>query len=47
MKRSRFTEEPIIGILKEFEYEDHRLEKMYADVSMENHSLKDLIDRKL
>ena len=88
MKRSKFTEEQIIGILreadaggtvkdlcrrhgiatatyyqwkskyggleasdlkrmKELEYENSRLKKMYADVSMENHSLKDLIDRKL
>lgn len=33
--------------LKELEHENSRLKKMYADVSMENHALKDLIDRKL
>ncbi len=88
MKRSRFTEEQIIGILKEsdaggtvkelcrrhgistgcfyqwkstyggleasdlkrlkeLEYENNRLKRLYADVSLENHALKDLIDRKL
>ena len=88
MKRSRFTEEQIVAImkeadaggtvkdvcrrhgiasatyyqwksknggldasdlkkLKELEYENTRLKKMYADLSLENHSLKDLIDRKL
>jgi putative transposase len=33
--------------LKELEHENSRLKKMYADVSMENHALKDLIDRKV
>ena len=33
--------------LKELEHENSRLKKMYADLSLENHSLKDLIDRKL
>ena len=88
MKRSRFTEEQIVAImkeadaggtvkdvcrrhgiapatyyqwkskyggleasdlkkLKELEYENTRLKKMYADLSLENRGLKDLIDRKL
>jgi len=88
MKRSRFTEEQIVSImkeadaggtvkelcrrhgvspatyykwkskyggleasdlkrLKELEYENSRLKKMYADLSLENLALKDLIDRKL
>ena len=33
--------------LKELEHENSRLKKMYADVSMENHARKDLIDRKV
>ena len=33
--------------LKELEYENSRLKKMYADLSLENLALKDLIDRKL
>ena len=33
--------------LKELEHENSRLEKMYADLSLENHALTDLIDRKL
>jgi len=33
--------------MKELEQENGRLKKMYADLSLENHALKDLIDRKL
>ena len=33
--------------LKELEHENAQLKKLYADVSLENHALKDLIDRKL
>lgn len=88
MKRSRFTEEQIISILKEadaeesvgevcrrhgisratyyqwkskyagmepsdvkrlkeLERENDRLKRMYADLSLENNALKDLIHRKL
>ena len=88
MKRTRFTEHQIIGILKkqdsglkvadicrehgisdatfynwkakygglqvsdvkklkELEAENFRLKKMYAELSMENYALKDLISKKL
>jgi len=33
--------------LKELERENDRLKRMYADLSLENNSLKDLIHRKL
>ena len=33
--------------LKELEGEYRRLKQMYADVSLENHALKDLIEKKL
>lgn len=33
--------------LKELEQEHSKLKKMYADVSMENYALKDLISKKL
>ncbi len=33
--------------LKELEHENGRLKKMYADLSLENDALKDLIHRKL
>jgi len=33
--------------LKELEAENFRLKKMYAEVSMENYALKDLISKKL
>jgi putative transposase len=33
--------------LKELEHENNRLKKMYADLSLENNALKDLIHRKL
>ena len=32
---------------RELEYENGRLKRIYADLSLENHALKDLIDRKL
>ncbi len=33
--------------LKELEAENTRLKQMYADLSLENHALKDLIEKKL
>jgi putative transposase len=33
--------------LKELEMENSRLKKMYAEMSMENYALKDLIEKKL
>lgn len=33
--------------LKEMEAEHSRLKRMYADLAMENHALKDLIEKKL
>lgn len=33
--------------MKELEAENSKLKRMYADMAMENHALKDLIDRKL
>jgi len=33
--------------LKELEAENTRLKRLYADLALENHALKDLIDRKL
>jgi putative transposase len=33
--------------LKEMETEHSRLKRMYADLAMENHALKDLIEKKL
>ena len=33
--------------LRELEYENRRLKQMYADLSLENTALKDLIHRKL
>jgi len=33
--------------LKELEYENSRLKRMYADISLENTALKDLISKKL
>ena len=33
--------------LKELEEENSRLKRMYAEISMENHAMKDLITKKL
>ena len=33
--------------MKELEAENSKLKRMYADMAMENHALKELIDRKL
>ena len=33
--------------LKELEEENRRLKQMYADLSLENRALKDIIERKL
>ncbi len=33
--------------MKEMEFELGRLKRMYADLAMENHALKDLIEKKL
>ena len=33
--------------LKELEAENTKLERLYAELALENHALKDLIDRKL
>jgi len=33
--------------LKELEEENSKLKKMYADMALENHALKDLIEKKL
>jgi putative transposase len=36
-----------IKLLKELEEENRRLKQMYADLSLENRALKDVIERKL
>ena len=33
--------------LKELEHENPRLKRMYADLAMENHALKELLEKKL
>ncbi|KRT55146.1 hypothetical protein Ga0074115_11442 [endosymbiont of Ridgeia piscesae] len=33
--------------LKDLEEENHRLKQMYADLSLENRALKDIIEKKL
>jgi len=33
--------------LRELEYENARLKQMYADLSLENRALKDVIEKKL
>lgn len=33
--------------MKELEQENHKLKRMYADMALENHALKDLIEKKL
>ena len=38
---------PDIKRLRELEYENARLKQMYADLSLENRALKDVIEKKL
>jgi putative transposase len=33
--------------MKELEQENYKLKRMYADMALENHALKDLIEKKL
>lgn len=33
--------------MKELEQENHKLKRLYADMALENHALKDLIEKKL
>ncbi len=62
MKKSRFTDTQIVGILndaeagmkvsdikrlKELEDGNTKLKKMFADMALENHALKDLLEKKL
>ncbi len=36
-----------IGRMRDLEYENARLKQMYADLSLENRALKDVIEKKL
>lgn len=45
MKRSRFTEEQIIAVLREQE-ENAKLKRLLADAMLDNVALKDLLSKK-
>lgn len=45
MRKSRFTETWIVGILNEAEAEHAKLKRMYADLALENRAMKDLIEK--
>jgi putative transposase len=46
MKATRYTEEKIIGVLKEAEAENTKLKRLLADVELDKAALKDLLGRK-
>ena len=44
MRKSKFTESQIVGILKEAEEaENAKLRRMYADLTLENAAIKDVM----
>lgn len=46
MKTTRFSEVPIIGVLKELESENAKLERLLANAMLDQGALKDLLAKK-
>ena len=47
MKRARFTDEQIIGMLKALEDENAELKKLLAEAMLDNAILKDVASKKM